>query len=266
VKRAFDHCAEDYARYRPPYAVGVFELLDRHATRKLGRVAADVGAGTGIFARSLAAHGWSVVAIEPSLAMLRQVWLGGSPPRPICDLALPRYPNSEGRIVRLCATAEQTALANASVALVTAAQAFHWFNPPHALAEFARILKPGGWLALTWNNRDATKSAFVEQYEQLIVRYNPAYEREYREQDWPAKIAENGAFEPATHRCFDHLWRLPSESFVGFSRSVSYIRNVLSRAQQPYFESELRELLRRHFAETECHIPLRTDLWTARRR
>ena len=83
-------------------------------------------------------------------------------------------------ILRVCATAEATGLASGSLDLLTAAQAFHWFNPPYALAEFARVLRPGGVLALLWNNREANRSAFVEAYESLIARYNPAYRREYR--------------------------------------------------------------------------------------
>ncbi|MHC4065679.1 MAG: class I SAM-dependent methyltransferase [Planctomycetota bacterium] len=250
----FDHCAEDYARYRPPYPQGVFSLLAQQAGRTDGRLVADVGAGTGIFSRALAASGWRVVAVEPSPAMLGYV-------NRTDDAS-----GGGGPIRLVCATAEATGLGGGSVALVTAAQAFHWFNPPYALAEFARILQPGGVLALTWNNRDASRSAFVGEYESLIGRYNPAYEREYRQQDWSAKIASCGAYEPAEYHRFDHVWKVPAEGLVGFSRSVSYIRNVLSREQQPRFEDDLRELMRRHFGDEDCEIPLRTDLWTARRR
>lgn len=250
----FDHCAEDYARYRPPYPQGIFSLLAQQAGRADGRLVADIGAGTGIFARALAGCGWRVIAVEPSPAMLRHV-------------NKPDERAPAGSSIRpVCATAEATALAGGSVALVTAAQAFHWFNPPYALAEFARILRPGGVLALAWNNRDASRSAFVDAYESLIGRYNRTYRREYRQQDWAGKIAECGAFEAAEHHRFDHLWQLPPDGLVGFSRSVSYIRNVLPREQQPRFEDDLRELMRRHFGDEDCEIPLRTDLWTARRR
>lgn len=254
MKRAFDHCAGNYARYRPGYPEELFAVLGAEAGRRAGRFAADVGAGTGIFSRALAAGGWRVIAVEPSPAMLEHVartsgCAGGDPP-----------------IRLVCATAEATGLADRSVVLAAAAQAFHWFNPPYALAELARILQPGGLLALTWNNRDAGRSAFVEAYELLIGRYNPAYRREYRQQDWAGKIAASGAFEPARYHRFEHVWKLPAEGLVGFSRSVSYIRNVLSREQRPRFEDELRGLIREHFGNDDCEIPLRTELWTARRR
>lgn len=219
-----------------------------------GRLVADVGAGTGIFSRSLAARGWQVIAVEPSAKMLHLVGDASG----ACS-------TSHGPIALLCAAAEATALGDKSVTLVTAAQAFHWFNPPYALAEFARILLAGGVLALVWNNRDATRSEFVGAFESLVAQYNQSYNREYRQQDWAAKIGACGAFEPAKYHRLDHVWRISADGFIGFSRSVSYIRNVLSREQRPRFEDDLRKLICRHFGDDDCRIPLRTDLWTARR-
>ncbi|MCP4247557.1 MAG: class I SAM-dependent methyltransferase [bacterium] len=252
MKQAFDHCADDYARYRPRYPDGLFAVLADLLGPEGGPVA-DVGAGTGIFAGQLAGRGWRVIAIEPSAAMLRHVRSGGGGAANL------------GAVRPLCATAEATALAGGSVAMVTAAQAFHWFNPPYALAEFARVLQPDGVLALAWNNREAAGSAFVEAYEDLITQYNPRYQREYRQQDWPAKMAASGAFTPAQYRRFDHVWTASADGMVGFSRSVSYIRNVLSREQWPRFEEDLRATMRRHFGQGPCEIPMRTDLWIARR-
>ena len=253
MKRAFDHCVQDYARHRPTYPRDVLDILTDKLGAASARPAADVGAGTGIFTRQLALHGWRVFAIEPSLPMLRVV----------CQTEEGQA--VDAHITPLCAAAEHLPLAGASVGLVTAAQAFHWFNPPHALAEFARVLAPGGLLALVWNNRDHERSAFVRAYESLIARYNTAYRREYRQQNWPAKIETTTAFSPTDYHRIDHVWRIAPEAFVGFSRSVSYIRNVVSRERRPAFESDLRGLMNDHFGDADCHIPLRTDLWTARR-
>ncbi len=177
-----------------------------------------------------------------------------------------RQPNTVGdRIARLCATAEATALRTASIDLVTAAQSFHWFNPPYALAEFARVLSSSGMLAILWNNRDVERSRFVDQFEQLVATYNRKYDREYRVQNWAQKIAACGAFASAQHYRFEHTWRLSAEGFVGFTRSVSYIRNVIPTEQRPRFERDLIDLIERHFGQDDCRIPLNTDLWTARK-
>ncbi|MFQ5489880.1 MAG: class I SAM-dependent methyltransferase [Phycisphaerae bacterium] len=253
-KPAFDHCADDYSQYRPTYPDGVLDLIAERAGPPAGRWAADVGAGTGIFTRLLARGGWRVLAVEPSLSMLGRFESPGDDRQ------------SHPPIERLCASAEATALKPASISLVTAAQAFHWFNPPYALAEFARILEPGGLLMLLWNNRDDTTSPFARDYETLIAQYNPAYQHEYRRQDWPAKIAKQGDFEPARPAGFAHTWQLTADAFIGFTRSTSYIRNVLSAEQRPRFENDVRSLIQRHFGDGLCEIPMNTQLWTARRR
>lgn len=250
MKCEFGHLAEDYARYRPPYPGAVFQIIEEATGPPNGRWAADVGAGTGIFSSRLAACGWRVVAVEPSAPMLHRI-------RPVCE---------SDAVVALSASAEATGLTDASVSLVAAAQAFHWFNPPLALAEFARILAPHGILAILWNNRDASRSAFVEEFESLVGRYNTKYRREYRQQDWAAKIATADVYDAARHHRVDHLWRLSADAFVGFTRSVSYIQNVLPAEQRKPFEADLRSVMARHFGESDCEIPLRTDLWIARKR
>jgi SAM-dependent methyltransferase len=150
--------------------------------------------------------------------------------------------------------------------MITCAQAFHWFNPPAALAEFARVLVPGGLLCLVWNNRDAEVSPFVQQFERLVKRYNPAYDREYRQQDWAGKIASSALFEPAEYKRLAWTWGVTHDGFVGFTRSVSYIRNVVARERIGSFEGELRRLMAQHHPDGTCAIPMRVDCWTARRR
>ncbi len=79
------------------------------------------------------------------------------------------------RLVSVAGTAEETTLRSASVDFVTAAQAAHWFDLPRARAEFVRILKPGGWCVLIWNERRTASTPFLRDYEQLLLTYGTDY-------------------------------------------------------------------------------------------
>lgn len=80
------------------------------------------------------------------------------------------------RFQSINATAEETRLASASVDFVTAGQAFHWFDEEKAKREFKRILKPGGWVALVWNERREDATPFARDYEMLLRNYGTDYE------------------------------------------------------------------------------------------
>ncbi|MCL2300369.1 MAG: class I SAM-dependent methyltransferase [Firmicutes bacterium] len=131
--------AQDYDTSRPDYPGEALDCVATQCGLAPGSAVADIGAGTGKLTRMLLARGWDVAAIEPNEAMREtlRARLGENPA--LCILSAP---------------AEDTGLAAHSVDAVTAAQAFHWFDRAACGAEFARILKPGGKVALFWNNRD----------------------------------------------------------------------------------------------------------------
>jgi len=136
ASEGFSRRSEVYERSRPAYPGPVIDLLAQLADLRPGRRVADLAAGTGKLTRQLMVTGASCVAVEPSADM-----------RAVCRRVVPGAPVVAG-------TAEAVPLASASVDLVTAAQAFHWFDAPVALAEMARVLRPGGVVALLWNARD----------------------------------------------------------------------------------------------------------------
>jgi len=247
-KRAFDHCAADYAVGRPGYPDAVMDALSARVGRAAGRLALDVGAGTGIFSQRLRRAGWRVVMVDSSAAMLGRA-----------------AGDAGGAAVRVCAMAERLPMGDSSVSLVSAAQAFHWFNPPYALAEFGRVLHSGGWLVLVWNNRDAERSGFVRDYEAVIRRFVPTYRREYRKQDWAAKIEATGLLGDVDVRRLDHEWEVSAETFLRYTRSVSYVRNVLARERVGAFERAVEGVFRAHFGNGLGCVAMTTELWTARR-
>jgi SAM-dependent methyltransferase len=158
----FTNRVDDYVRYRPSYPESVVRLLRETAGLGPQTPVADVGSGTGIFARLLLDAGARVFAVEPNDAMrgAAESWLGGL-----------------GGFTSMKGSAESTGLPDQSVDLVTCAQAFHWFDPARTRREFMRILRPGGWCALVWNTPVSRGGGFGEGYEEVKARFGTDYRR-----------------------------------------------------------------------------------------
>jgi SAM-dependent methyltransferase len=156
----FSSRVDDYVRYRPAYPREVIDLLRDECGLRRESLVADVAFGTGLFTRLLLENGNRVIGVEPNADMRRagEEYLAG----------FPNFTSVNG-------TAEATTLGACSLDLVTAAQAAHWFDRDKALAEFRRILKPGGFLALLWNDRLVDASGFNQDYEELVLRYGTDY-------------------------------------------------------------------------------------------
>ncbi len=153
--RSFDACAAEYDRYRPSYPAALFDLIAGRLGLPAAAVVADVGAGTRKASLSMARRGWRVTAVEPAesmLAVLRERAVAAGLP-----------------VETVLAPAEDTTLPGGGFDLVTAAEAYHWFDAPDALREIGRILRPGGGLACFWNVRDADSSKLVADYVELGV-------------------------------------------------------------------------------------------------
>ena len=151
--RRFSSRVDSYVKYRPSYPPGVAELLAAECGLPAGAVVADVGSGTGLLSELLLRRGWRVYGVEPNPEM-----------RGAGERLLASYAD----FVSVDGTAEATALPDRGVDCVTAGQAFHWFDRQRARAEFARILRPGGWVALVWNDRRVATTPFQAKYERLL--------------------------------------------------------------------------------------------------
>ena len=159
--RRFSSRVDNYHKYRPTYPVAVLDLLVEECGLTTASVIADVGSGTGILSELFLRNGNRVFGVEPNPEM-----------RTAGERLLGQY----AHFTSVDGTAEATTLAAHSVDFVTAGQAFHWFDPDKARSEFARILKPKGWVALIWNMRRTKGTPFLEAFEQLWLRYGIDYE------------------------------------------------------------------------------------------
>jgi len=154
----FTQRAEHYARYRPHYPEEIVPFLADAIGLTPRSVIADIGSGTGLLSELWLANGNSVYGVEPN-ADMRQMG--------------ERLLAGEAGFHSVAATAEATSLAEGSVDIVTAGSAFHWFDPVPTRAEFARILKPGGWVVLAWNSRQPESGAFAAGFNELLQEYRP---------------------------------------------------------------------------------------------
>jgi ubiquinone/menaquinone biosynthesis C-methylase UbiE len=178
----FSDRVANYVRYRPGYPAGILRTLQEECGLAPSHVIADIASGTGIWTRALLENGNSVFGIEPNTEMREA---GGH-----LLQAFPKFTSIAG-------TAEATTLGDQSVDFVMAAQAAHWFDRERARREFARILKPGGWLVLLWNERLTDSTKFLRDYEQLLLTYGTDYGEVRHER---TTEAVNEFFDPAPYQ------------------------------------------------------------------
>ena len=195
--------AASYERGRPSYpdaAVAfVVEMLGVGPDRRV----VDLAAGTGKFTRLLVPTGAEITAVEP-VANMRVELAAAIPDATVLD----------GR-------AEAIPLPNGSADAVTVAQAFHWFQVDAALAEIARVLRPGSGLAMVWNRRDESVPWVARMSE--VTAWHDRDIPQYDHIDWVAAVAATGRFGPLGHRSFPYEQTLDRAGLADRVRSISYV-------------------------------------------
>jgi SAM-dependent methyltransferase len=186
----FSDRVQNYVRYRPTYPGAVLDSLAALTGFDASVIVADIGSGTGISTALFLKNGNRVYAVEPNEAMRE---------------AAERHLGAYREFQSVNGTAEATTLPDAAVDLVVAGQAFHWFHQERAKAEFRRILRPEGWVALFWNDRKTDTTLFLRAYEELLLTYGTDYrEINHRNISDPAQnqfrvFFRDGLFTTVTH-------------------------------------------------------------------
>jgi SAM-dependent methyltransferase len=224
----FSGKVDEYVKYRPDYPREVLDLLQQRCGLTNRSVIADIGSGPGNLARLFCANGNRVFAVEPNAEMRNagQQLLGH----------FPNYSCVDG-------AAEDTRIPNASVQFITAAQAFHWFDWARSRKEFRRILAPGGWVVLIWNERVTDSTSFLRDHEHLLLKYGTDYKEVRHERSYDnidqffAGNYERAAFANRQVVDFDGL--------RGRLLSSSYVPGVDHPRREPMLR-ELQDIFEKH--------------------
>jgi ubiquinone/menaquinone biosynthesis C-methylase UbiE len=208
AKHRFSDRVADYVRYRSGYPPAVLDLLHSECGLRPGHVIADIGSGTGFLSELFLKNGNRVFGVEPNEAM-RQ--------------AGEEYLASYHGFTSVNGSAEATTLDDASADFVSAAQAFHWFEPVAARREFVRILKPGGWVVVIWNERLVDTTPLMREYEALLRKFGNDYTQVTASYPWPGQMraffagnlySEHGLPNPEEFDFAGMSGRLRSSSYV----------------------------------------------------
>ena len=246
--RRFSTRVEDYVKYRPGYPREVLGLLEEECGLTAASVVADVGSGTGLLALPFLRNGNRVYGVEPNREM-----------REAGEQLLASYPN----FVSVDGRAEATTLGDASVDFVAAGQAFHWFDPAGARREFLRILRPEGWVVLTWNDRRTSGTPFLEEYERLLLEYGTDYRQVSAKYMEEASLSTLFGAAGVRTRSFVNEQVFDFEGLRGRLTSSSYA----PEPGHPNFEPMIRELeaiFRRHERDGRVVVAYDTKVFYGR--
>jgi len=220
--KRFSNRVQNYLKYRPGYPPAIIGLLESECGLTADSIIADLGSGTGFLSELFLRHGNQVFGVEPN----REMRLAG-------ETYLAQYPSFSS----VNARAEVTTLPDRSVDFITAGQAFHWFDREKARAEFERILKPGGWVVLTWNGFRVEASPLNAAYQQIVLLYGTDYQ-EVRREVIGREI--ESFYLPLVCKCarFEFRQMFDFEGLKGRLLSASYT----PEPDHPNYEPMLRDL------------------------
>jgi SAM-dependent methyltransferase len=243
----FSSRVEDYIKYRPGYPSAIIATLAANHGLHPASIVADLGSGPGQLTRLFLDYGCTVYGVEPNRDM-----------REAGERLLAAYPHFSS----VAGSAETTTLPDASVDWIVAGQAAHWFDRGRSRAEFARILRPDGWLVLVWNERRMEDTPFQQAYEALLQTYNTDY-NEVRHKHVGESV--EAFFAPGTCQIytFDNAQTFDYSGLLGRLRSSSYTPEPGHPAYEPMLTA-LEQLFANHQHNGQVTFEMTTRVYVGR--
>ncbi len=243
-KKRFSNRAAYYAKYRPRYPAPMLKFMEEDLGLSQVSIIADIGSGTGILSELFLTHGNTVFAVEPNEEM-----------RKIAEGHLSGHPG----FTSVNGTAEETTLTAESVDFVTAAQAFHWFDPVQTRTEFSRILNSAGWVILIWNIR-RNSTPFMQAYERLVNEYaNRPYSRHVTHDKIDSDGLKNFLGSYLVKK-FDNSQTLDFEGLSGRLLSSSYVP-LEDEPRHGLMLTELRRVFDSYQENGVVHLEYDTEVY-----
>lgn len=240
----FSNRVENYVKYRPNYPLEMLSVFRERMNLTPNSVVADIGSGTGISTKLFLENGNMVYGVEPNAAM---------------RAAAENYLRGFANFINLGGTSENTVLADKSVDLIIAAQAYHWFEQDKTLEEFTRILKKDGFVALIWNERVLDSNKFLRDYERILLEFGTDYDL-VRHEQITEEVLEQTFLKKFDLAVFDNAQTLDFNGLKGRMLSSSYMPSPEHERFDELVEN-LKSLFAEHQKDDRIQILYKTNIF-----
>jgi ubiquinone/menaquinone biosynthesis C-methylase UbiE len=244
----FSGRVQAYLAYRPRFPRGIIPFLREHAALPEGAVVADVGAGTGMLAEIFLEAGHCVIAVEPNEGMLEA-----------CRSLAAQQPTLE--VVQ--GHAEATTLPDASVDLIAIGRAMHWFDWPRAHREFARILRPYGWVLVATNGHRDSGAPVSNRLSEILRKWRTDSAEADTRRDFNDRLREFLDTSNWQRTTLHHSMTVDFATLLGYAESLSAIPRPGERGYEGMV-TELRVVFEEYQRDGMLVTPLACELYLGR--
>lgn len=246
----FSGRVQAYLTYRPRFPREIVLFLREHGALPGGAVVADMGAGTGMLAEIFLEAGYRVLAVEPNDEMLEACRALGAQYRALEVV--------EG-------SAEATTLPDASVDLIAVGRALHWFDWPSAHREFARILRPAGWVLNASNGHSDSGGQIPNRLSEILRKSRTDSAEADTTRDFEKRLPGFLDTSSWQRKTLHHSMTVDFPTLLGYAESLSAIPRPGERGYDGMV-SELRAVFEQYQRDGVLETPLICNLHLGRLR